>query len=85
MPQVYEWATRLSEHLKPHTRAYHEIWLDGEKLAGTPEDEPIYGPTYLPRKFKARSPCRRSTTSMSSRTTSVSSRSSRTASSRDST
>ena len=50
---AYEWATRLSEHLKPHTRAYHEIWLDGEKLAGTPEAEPVYGPTYLPRKFKA--------------------------------
>ncbi len=51
--QVYEWATRLSEHLKPRTRAYHEIWLDGEKLDGTPEDEPVYGPTYLPRKFKS--------------------------------
>jgi sulfite reductase (NADPH) hemoprotein beta-component len=51
--EVYEWARRLSEHLKPHTRAYHEIWLDGEKLAGTPEVEPIYGPTYLPRKFKS--------------------------------
>jgi sulfite reductase (NADPH) hemoprotein beta-component len=51
--EVYEWARRLSEHLKPHTRAYHEIWLDGEKLPGTPEVEPIYGPTYLPRKFKS--------------------------------
>ncbi len=50
---VYDWAVRLSEHLKPHTRAYHEIWLDGEKLTGTPEVEPIYGPTYLPRKFKS--------------------------------
>ena len=50
---AYEWAKRLSEHLLPHTRAYHEIWLDGEKVAGTPEVEPIYGPTYLPRKFKA--------------------------------
>jgi sulfite reductase (NADPH) hemoprotein beta-component len=50
---VYDWAKRLSELLKPHTRAYHEIWLDGEKLAGTAEVEPIYGPTYLPRKFKA--------------------------------
>ncbi|HEX9772759.1 MAG TPA: assimilatory sulfite reductase (NADPH) hemoprotein subunit [Steroidobacteraceae bacterium] len=50
---VYDWAKRLSEQLKPHTRAYHEIWLDGEKLAGTAEVEPIYGPTYLPRKFKA--------------------------------
>jgi sulfite reductase (NADPH) hemoprotein beta-component len=51
--EVYEWAKRLSEHLKPHTRAYHEIWLDGEKLVGSPEVEPIYGPTYLPRKFKS--------------------------------
>jgi sulfite reductase (NADPH) hemoprotein beta-component len=50
---VYEWAKRLSEHLLPRTRAYHEIWLDGEKVAGTEEAEPIYGPTYLPRKFKA--------------------------------
>jgi sulfite reductase (NADPH) hemoprotein beta-component len=50
---VYDWAKRLSELLKPHTRAYHEIWLDGEKLVGTPEVEPIYGPTYLPRKFKS--------------------------------
>jgi len=51
--QAHEWAKRLSEHLLPRTRAYHEIWLDGEKIAGTDEVEPIYGPTYLPRKFKA--------------------------------
>jgi len=50
---AYDWAKRLSEHLLPHTRAYHEIWLDGEKVAGSQEVEPIYGPTYLPRKFKA--------------------------------
>ncbi len=50
---AYEWAKKLSDHLLPHTRAYHEIWLDGEKVAGTAEVEPIYGPTYLPRKFKA--------------------------------
>ncbi|HXQ64831.1 MAG TPA: assimilatory sulfite reductase (NADPH) hemoprotein subunit [Steroidobacteraceae bacterium] len=50
--EVAEWARRLSEHLLPRTRAYHEIWLDGEKLTGTPEVEPIYGNTYLPRKFK---------------------------------
>jgi sulfite reductase (NADPH) hemoprotein beta-component len=46
-----DWATRLSEHLEPATRAYHEIWLDGEKVSGE-EHEPLYGPTYLPRKFK---------------------------------
>jgi sulfite reductase (NADPH) hemoprotein beta-component len=51
--EVARWATRLSEHLLPATRAYHEIWLDGEKLIGTPEVEPIYGTTFLPRKFKA--------------------------------
>jgi sulfite reductase (NADPH) hemoprotein beta-component len=51
--EVHRWATRLSEHLMPRTRAYHEIWLDGEKVAGTEEVEPIYGSTYLPRKFKA--------------------------------
>lgn len=50
---AHEWATRLSEHLLPRTRAYHEIWLDGAKWAGGDEIEPIYGPTYLPRKFKA--------------------------------
>jgi sulfite reductase (NADPH) hemoprotein beta-component len=49
---AYDWARRLSEHFLPHTRAYHEIWLDGAKVEGTPEVEPIYGPTYLPRKFK---------------------------------
>ena len=50
---AYEWATRLSEELAPRTRAYHEIWLDGEALVGEPKDEePLYGRTYLPRKFK---------------------------------
>ncbi|ADO70716.1 assimilatory sulfite reductase (NADPH) hemoprotein subunit [Stigmatella aurantiaca] len=49
---VFQWTTRLSEHLLPKTRAYYEVWLDGEKVAGG-EEEPIYGPTYLPRKFKA--------------------------------
>ena len=42
----------LSEHLLPHTRAYHEIWLDEQQVVGADESEPIYGPTYLPRKFK---------------------------------
>jgi sulfite reductase (NADPH) hemoprotein beta-component len=53
--QVYEWATKLSRHLEPRTRAYHEIWLDEEKVVDSrseEEQEPIYGPLYLPRKFK---------------------------------
>ncbi|MEM8681809.1 MAG: NADPH-dependent assimilatory sulfite reductase hemoprotein subunit [Pseudomonadota bacterium] len=48
---VQQHARELSDHLTPATGAYHEIWLDGEKLP-TPEVEPIYGDTYLPRKFK---------------------------------
>ncbi|HIF9232797.1 TPA: assimilatory sulfite reductase (NADPH) hemoprotein subunit [Photobacterium damselae] len=49
--QAYEWAAKISEHLLPKTRAYAEIWLDGEKLETT-DKEPILGNTYLPRKFK---------------------------------
>lgn len=49
---VHEWAQKLSDHFIPRTRAYHEIWLDGEKITDEPDEEPIYGDTYLPRKFK---------------------------------
>jgi sulfite reductase (NADPH) hemoprotein beta-component len=50
-------ARDLSEHLLPKTGAYHEIWLDGEKVDppkadGASAEEPIYGKQYLPRKFK---------------------------------
>lgn len=54
--EAYEWATKISEHLLPKTRAYAEIWLDGEKQFSTEDgvvdDEPILGKTYLPRKYK---------------------------------
>ncbi len=50
--EIWEWSRRISDHLLPNTRAYHEIWLDGEKVAGTPDQEPLYGERYLPRKFK---------------------------------
>ena len=52
---------KLAKHLAPRTRAYYEIWLTdpdtGEKTlaggtSGDKDVEPIYGPTYLPRKFK---------------------------------
>lgn len=51
---VYEWAKRLSDHFLPRTGAYHEIWMDKEKVAGgaVQNEEPLYGTTYLPRKFK---------------------------------
>ena len=49
-----ELARAISDHLTPRTGAYREIWLDGEKIAGGEHEEvePIYGKTYLPRKFK---------------------------------
>lgn len=55
---VQEAARAISDHLLPKTRAYAELWLDGEEIArvgpdaGSDDVEPIYGKTYLPRKFK---------------------------------
>jgi len=44
---------QLSRELKPRTQSYFEIWLDGERAASLDEqDDPLYGDTYLPRKFK---------------------------------
>ena len=56
--EAYELARQLSDDLLPQTGAYHEIWLDGDKVvdastSATPEVEPLYGEHYLPRKFKA--------------------------------
>ena len=47
-------AESISSHLTPQTSSYAEIWLDGERQSVGPEGEiePIYGKTYLPRKFK---------------------------------
>jgi len=51
--QALDIAQKIHDHLTPQTSAYAEIWLDGEKTAiGESEVEPIYGKTYLPRKFK---------------------------------
>ncbi len=52
--QAWEWAKKISEHLLPKSKAYAEIWLDGEKVQSTDTDtlEPILGKSYLPRKFK---------------------------------
>lgn len=49
--RLEEEAFRLSSALLPRTRAHHQIFLD-EAEGGGPEEEPLYGPTYLPRKFK---------------------------------
>lgn len=51
-------AFTLAKHMAPKTQSYWDLWLDGEKLDAYPfiptqaEDEPLYGPTYMPRKFK---------------------------------
>ncbi|EWY91557.1 sulfite reductase (ferredoxin) [Fusarium oxysporum NRRL 32931] len=57
--QVFACSQLISDHLLPSTTAYHEIWLtddDNKKtqVAGdaVQDFEPLYGPTYLPRKFK---------------------------------
>ena len=52
--QALDVAQQIHDHLTPKTSSYAEIWLDGEKkgAVGEEEEEPIYGKTYLPRKFK---------------------------------
>lgn len=58
--QVFEACCQISDHLTPNTSAYYDIWMDGEKVGGTPkfrteigdDHEPIYTKRYLPRKFK---------------------------------
>jgi sulfite reductase (NADPH) hemoprotein beta-component len=49
---AYELAKAISDELLPKTNAWREIWLDGEKVVGGEVEEPVYGKTYLPRKFK---------------------------------
>lgn len=50
--EVYDFAGEISKYFLPKTTAYHEIWLNKEKVEGTPDREPLYQHTYLPRKFK---------------------------------
>ena len=51
--EVHALAARLSEHLRPNSRAYYEVWLDEQRVAGGEDEaEPLYGASYLPRKFK---------------------------------
>jgi sulfite reductase (NADPH) hemoprotein beta-component len=55
--QVFEDCVRVADALRPRTKAYHAIWLDGVQLnledSGNKDFvDPLYGKTYLPRKFK---------------------------------
>ncbi|HEX2621816.1 MAG TPA: NADPH-dependent assimilatory sulfite reductase hemoprotein subunit [Phototrophicaceae bacterium] len=50
---VQDFALHLTQALYPRTTSYHQIWLDGEEMVKDEVlEEPLYGPTYLPRKFK---------------------------------
>lgn len=55
--RVQEFADELSDILLPASKAYHEVWLNGDKVYSGKEEaetekEPLYGHSYLPRKFK---------------------------------
>ena len=55
--EVLVHARNLSNALAPQTRAYHSIWIEGKELdlkAGENATfvDPLYGKSYLPRKFK---------------------------------
>ncbi|EPR17684.1 sulfite reductase [Sphingobium indicum IP26] len=50
--EVATLAKSVSDHVIPKTRAYHEIWYGTERVATSEPEEPFYGRTYLPRKFK---------------------------------
>jgi sulfite reductase (NADPH) hemoprotein beta-component len=55
--QMHEHARQVALAVAPRTKAYHSIWIDGQALnLNEPENrdfvDPLYGKTYLPRKFK---------------------------------
>jgi len=51
--EIQPYVLHLSQNLKPKTTAYYDVWIGGERAASVETDaEPLYGATYLPRKFK---------------------------------
>jgi sulfite reductase (NADPH) hemoprotein beta-component len=55
--EVLAQARHLSSVLAPKTPAYHSIWIEGQEVdlnpaTSTPFVDPLYGQSYLPRKFK---------------------------------
>jgi sulfite reductase (NADPH) hemoprotein beta-component len=54
--EIQRQARAVSDALLPKTRAYHQIWVEGAELKLSEENanftDPLYGKTYLPRKFK---------------------------------
>jgi sulfite reductase (NADPH) hemoprotein beta-component len=50
--EVYALAKQASDHAIPKTGAYNEIWYGEERGKVSEPEEPFYGRTYMPRKFK---------------------------------
>jgi sulfite reductase (NADPH) hemoprotein beta-component len=51
--QVYNMAKAASDYAVPKSGAYREIFYEEEReSSGRASEEPLYGKTYLPRKFK---------------------------------
>jgi sulfite reductase (NADPH) hemoprotein beta-component len=50
--EVYALAKAASDHAIPKTGAYREIWYGEERTVLSGPEEPLYGRTYMPRKFK---------------------------------
>ena len=55
--QVYQDCVKVADAVRPETKAYHAIWIDGVQLDLNSEEnkkfvDPLFGATYLPRKFK---------------------------------
>ena len=55
--QVFADCHTVAMALAPETKAYHSIWIDGVQLENEAAEnknfvDPLYGKTYLPRKFK---------------------------------
>jgi sulfite reductase (NADPH) hemoprotein beta-component len=55
--EVFEDCKKVALAVAPQTKAYHSIWIDGVQLDNDADEnknfvDPLYGKTYLPRKFK---------------------------------
>jgi sulfite reductase beta subunit-like hemoprotein len=50
--QIRATCEEVAVDLRPATKAYYQLWIDGQKQEIPNETEPFYGETYLPRKYK---------------------------------
>ncbi|MBW3645521.1 MAG: NADPH-dependent assimilatory sulfite reductase hemoprotein subunit [Actinobacteria bacterium] len=51
--ELERWTAEVARRFRPRTQAYWQLWVDGERaVSAEADEEPLYGATYLPRKFK---------------------------------